>query len=122
MFTPVRAFVEQQQPVPQSAADSFRVSLKEVGTKLPFLWTAKGVLVKPSQAYPLPVESSDFRYFVRVRPDGTSIYHPEGLDAALRSSGSVRIRKVLPPELGRTLIEGTLVMQERINVSSHDLL
>ena len=122
-LTSVRSFVEQQQlPFLNIAADSFRVSLNEVGTKLPFLWTASGVLVKPSQAYALPVESSDFRYFIRARPGGTSIYHPEGLNASLQSSGSVRLRKVLPPDQGRTLLEGTLVMQDRINVSPHDLL
>jgi hypothetical protein len=119
----VRSFVEQQQlPFLNLAADSFRVSLNEVGSKLPFLWTANGVLVKPSHAYALPVESSDFRYFIRARSGGTSIYHPEGLNASLQSSGSVRIRKVLPPDQGRTLLEGTLVMQERLNVSPHDLL
>ena len=119
----VRTFIEQQQlPFLNLGADSFRVSLKELGTKLPFLWTANAVLVKPSQAYALPVETSDFRYFIRARPGGTSIYHPEGLNASLQSSGSVRIRKVLPPDQDRTLLEGTLVMQERINVSPHDLL
>lgn len=123
VFTAVRAFVEQQQlPFLNLAADSFRVSLNEVGTKLPFLWTANAVLVKPSLAFALPVESSDFRYFIRARPGGTSIYHPEGLNASLQSSGSVRLRKVLPPDQGRTLLEGTLVMQDRINVSPHDLL
>src|SRR5437867_3352118 len=123
VLTSVRAFVEQQQlPFLNLAADSFRVSLSEVGAKLPFLWTANAVLVKPSQAYALPVESSDFRYFIRDRPGGTSIYQPEGINAALQSSGSVRLRKVMPPEQGRTQIEGTLIMQERMNVSPHDLL
>src|SRR5262249_39317873 len=78
--------------------------------------------VKPSQAYALPVESSDFRYFIRTKSGGTSIYHPEGFNVSLRGSGSVRIRTVLPPDQGRTALEGTLVMQERINVSPHDLL
>ena len=123
MIASVRTFVEQQQlPFLNLAADSFRVSLNEVGTKLPFLWTANCALVKPSHAYALPIESSDFRYFIRARPEGTSIYHPEGFNASLQSSGSVRIRKVLPPDQGRTLLEGTLVMQERLNVSPHDLL
>ncbi len=119
----VRTFIEQQQlPFLNLAVDSFRISLKELGTKLPFLWTANSVLVKPSQAYALPVETSDFRYFIRARPGGTSIYHPEGMNASLQSSGNVRIRKVLPPDQDRTLLEGTLVMQDRINVSPHDLL
>ena len=121
-FTAVRTFVERQQlPFLNLAADSFRVSLNEVGARLPFLWTAKGMLVKPSHAYALPVESSDFRYFIRARPGGASVYHPEGLNTTLSGIGSVRLRKVLPPDQGRTL-EGTLVMQEPVNVSPHDLL
>ncbi len=119
----VRSFVERQQlPFLNLAADSFRVSLNELGAKLPFLWTAHARLVKPSQAFALPVESSDFRYFIRARAGGTSIYHPEGFNASLQGSGSVRIRTVLPPDQGRTLLEGTLVVQDRMNVSPHDLL
>jgi hypothetical protein len=79
------------------------------------------VLVKPGQAYALPVETSDFRYFIRVRPGGASIYQPEGLNALLQGNGSVRIRKVTS-EQDRTQIEGTLVMQDRLSVSPHDLL
>ena len=94
----VRASVEQQQlPFLNLAADSFRVSLDEVGTKLPLFWTANGVLVKPSHAYALPIQTSDARYFIRARPGGTSIYHPEGLNISLQGSGSVRIGKVLRP-------------------------
>ncbi|HUR44653.1 MAG TPA: hypothetical protein VMZ27_02165, partial [Candidatus Saccharimonadales bacterium] len=119
----VRAFVEEQQlPFLNLSTESFRVSLNELGAKLPYLWTAKGMLVKPSQAYALPVESSDFRYFIRARAGGTSVYHPENLSRSLQSSGSVRIRKVLPPDQDRTLLEGTLVMEERMSVSPHDLL
>ena len=123
VFSAVRAFVAQQQlPFLNLAADSFRVSLNEVGAKLPFLWTASAALVKPSQAYALPVESSDFRYFIRAGAGGTSIYQPEGINASLQASGSVRLRTVLPTEQGRTQLEGTLVMQERLNVSPNDLL
>jgi len=123
VFTAVRTFVERLQlPFLNLSAESFRVSLNEVGTKLPFLWTANARLVKPGQAYALPVETSEFRYFIRARPGAASIYHPEGLNNSFQSSGSVRIRKVLPPDQGRTSLEGTLVMQERANVSPHDLL
>jgi hypothetical protein len=118
----VRSFVEAQQlPFLNLAADSFRVSLNEVGAKLPFLWTSDCVLVKPGQAYALPIETSDFRYFIRVKPGGASIYQPEGLNTVLQGSGSVRIRKVTF-EQSRAQIEGTLVMQDRMNVSPHDLL
>lgn len=122
-LTSVRSFAEQQQlPFLNLAADSFRVSLNAVGAKLPFLWTANCVLVKPSQAYPLAVETSDFRYFIRARSGGTSIYLPEGINASLQGSGSVRVRKVMPPDQERTSLEGTLTMQEVPKVSPHDLL
>lgn len=122
-LTAVRTFVERQQlPFLNISAETFRVRLNEVGARLPFLWTAKGELVKPSQAYALPVETSDFRYFIRTRHGGTSVYHPEGLNTLTQGTGSVRLRKVLPPDQGRISVEGTLVMQETVNVSPHDLL
>jgi len=34
----------------------------------------------------------------------------------------VRIRKVLPPDQDRTVLEGTLVLQDKLNASKHDLL
>jgi len=112
----------QQLPFLNIAADTFRVSLHEVGAKLPFLWTAGCQLVKPSHAFALPVESSDLRYFIRARSEGTSAYHPENINASIQGSGNVRIRTVLPPDQGRTALEATLVMREEINVSPHDLL
>lgn len=119
----VRASVQQHQlPFLNLAADSFRVKLETVGAKLPFFWTAQGALVKPSSAFALPVQSSDFRYFIRARSGGTSIYLPEGISSSLQGNGSVRIRKVFAPEQGRTVIEGTLVIEERLAVSPRDLL
>ena len=119
----VRTFVEEQQlPFLNLGSDSIRVRLGQADAGLPFLWTSQAFLAKPSHAFALPVESSDFRYFIRARVSGTSIYLPEGLSHSLQGSGSVRIRKVLPPDQDRTILEGTLVMQERLNVSPHDLL
>lgn len=118
-----RAFVQRQQlPFLNLAADSFRVGLQDVGGKLPYLWTARCALVKPSHAYALPIEAGEFRHFIRARVPGTSVYLPEGLSGALQGSGSVRIRKVLPPEQGRTTLEGTLVLQEKLTASPNDLL
>jgi hypothetical protein len=119
----VRAYVAQQQlPFLNLAADSFNVSLKDVGAKLPFLWAADCQLSKPTEAFGLPLETSDFRYFLRARPGGTSIYRPENIDALVQGSGNVRIRTVLPGEQGRTQLEATLLVQETLNVSPHDLL
>ena len=118
-----RAFVQQEQiPFLNLSADSFRVSLKQVGSGLPLLWSAQCALVKPSAAFSLPVESSEFQYFIRPRGIQTSIYLPEGLSAHFQGSGSARIRKVNAPEQGRTVLEGTLVTQEPLGVSPNDLL
>jgi hypothetical protein len=118
-----RAFVQKRQlPFLNLDKDSFRVSLAEVGTGLPVLWTAKCALVRPGNAFALPVETSEFKYFIQAASAGASIYLPEGLGTRLQGSGSVRIRKVNPPEQGRVSLEGTLVVQEPVAASPHDLL
>src|ERR1700677_4519927 len=111
-----------QLPFLNLSADSFRVSLESVGSSLPFLWTANVSLVKPSSAFALPVETSDFRYFVRGGVSSPSIYLPEGLSDPIQGLANVRIRKLLPPDQDRTVLEGTLVLQERFAASAHDLL
>ncbi|MDB6067521.1 MAG: hypothetical protein JWR26_3729 [Pedosphaera sp.] len=122
-FRLVQSSVRHNQlPFLNISGDSFRVKLERSGSGLPFLWTAGCALARPSHAFALPVESSEFRYFIRARPTGTSIYLPEGLSESLQGSGSVRIRKVLPPDQDRTVLEGTLVLQDKLNASKHDLL
>jgi hypothetical protein len=123
VFRQVRGFVQRRQlPFLNLTPDSFRVSLQPVGAGLPVLWTARCALVKPGNAFALPVESSDLNYFIRTRGAAASIYLPEGLSANLAGFGSVRVRKVMPPDQGRTILEGTLVMSEPMQVSPHDLL
>jgi hypothetical protein len=118
----VRAFVQRQQlPFLNLAGDSFRVRLNASTTGLPFLWTAQLLLARPSQAFALPVENSDFRYFIPARSSASSIYLPEGAGQPIQSVGTVRLRRVLN-EQGRTVIEGTLVFHDRLRVSENDLL
>jgi len=119
----VREFVTQQQlPLLNLAGDSFGLRLQDVGAKLPFLWTAACELIKPSEAFGLPIETSDLRYFIRARPSSSPIYWPDNVNVAVQSTGSVRLRTVLPPDQGRTLLEATLVMADGVNISEHDLL
>lgn len=113
---------EHQLPFLNLSAESFRVHLTDVGDQLPSFWTAKTSLVNPSLAYALPVDAGDFRYFVRARGENSSVYYPEGMNQLQQGSGVVRIRTVLPPDQGRTAVEGTLVMQHAAHVSPHDLL
>jgi hypothetical protein len=122
VFQAVRGHVERQQlPFLNLGADSLRVGLRQPGAGLPFLWTARAALVKTSHSFALPVETSEFRYFIRTR-SGASIYLPEGLNVSTQGMGGVRIRKVQPADQGRTVLEGTLVSQEQLAVSPHDLL
>ena len=89
---------EQQLPFLNLGADSFRVRLGEAGAGLPFLWTGRCLLVKPSHAYALPVESSEFNYFIRARAEGTSIYLPEGISASrCVCCRAVKACAVVPP-------------------------
>jgi len=119
----LRACVSQAQlPFLNLAGDSFRVKLAQSGAGLPLFWTSSCLLVKPSDAYALPVETSDFRYFIRARSSGASIYLPSGLSESLQGAGNVRLRKVLPPDQSRTVIEGTLVTDEKITGSPNDLV
>jgi hypothetical protein len=119
----VRTYVdEQQRPFLNLNVDSFRVRLHETGAGLPFLWTARSTLTQPGNSFALPVESSEFRYFMRASASGRSIYLPDVFTGAVQSYGSVRIRKVFPPDNDRVVVEGTLVMDEKLNVSQNDLL
>ena len=123
MLRQVRSSVSQLQlPFLNLAGDSFRVKLGGAGAGLPLLWTSSCLLVKPSDAHALPVESSDFRYFIRPRASAASTYLPEGLSVSWQGTASVRLRKVLPPDQGRTVLEGTLVTEEQLARSPNDLV
>lgn len=122
-FRAVRTFTERAQlPFLNLTTDSFRVRLGQVGAGLPFLWTARCSLVKPLESCALPVKMSQTNYYLRGGRAGTSVYVPEGVGLPVQGSGSVRIRKVLPPEADGLVLEATLVTQERLVVSPHDLI
>ena len=118
----VRTATERHQlPFLNLASDSFRVRLQPVGARLPLFWTAQLSLVKTGDAYALPIEDTEARYFIRSRAESSSIYLPEGLGVPLQGAGSVRLRQVQTVENGRMTVEGTLVLQERQEFSKHDL-
>ena len=122
-FRAVHTSIQKQQlPFLNLSGESFRVEVAELGFGLPVLWTAKCAVVKPGQAYSLPVKTTEQRYFLRTGPAASSIYLPEGLGLSAQASGAVRLRKVLPPEKEGVIIEGTLVLENQAAVSPHDLL
>jgi hypothetical protein len=122
MFKAVRTHVGAHQlPMLNLAPGSFRVSLPEVGDQFPSLWAAHCELVKPGQAYPLKIRSTDQRYFVRLGRAEPSPYLPEGLGAHSFGVGSVRVRNVLA-EADGSVLEGTLVAEDYLGLDPHDLL
>jgi len=98
------------------------VRLGEVGRGLPLLWTAKAVLCDPGDAIPLAVEGTDLQYYVLSPAAGTSIYRPLVSSLPAKGRASIRIRKVLSQENDVTVVDGTFVTPERINMASRDLV
>ncbi len=122
VFREVRACVKAQQlPLLNVTPASFSVELKDVGDQFPALWTAKSHLVKPGQAYPLKIKSTEQRYFIRLGRVEPSPFLPEGLGAHSFGIGTVRMRNVLS-ETDGIVIEGTLVAEDYLGLDAHDLL
>jgi hypothetical protein len=122
IFSEVRAYVKSQQlPLLNLSPSSFTVTLQEVGEQFPALWTARCMLVKPGQAYPLKIKLTDQKYFIRLGRLEPSSFLPEGLGAHSFGIGSVRLRNVLN-ETDGTVLEGTLVAEDYLSLDPHDLL
>ena len=122
MFQEVRACVKaHQMPLLNLSPASFRTSLAETGDQFPALWSAKCRLVKPSQAYPLKIKSTEQRYFIRLGRIEPSPFLPEGMGAHSFGIGSARIRNVTSEADGIAL-EGTLVAEDYLGLDPHDLL
>jgi hypothetical protein len=122
MFKEVRTCVGAHQlPLLNLSPASFQVSLPEAGEQFPALWAAKCVLVKPGQAYPLKISSTEQKYFIRLGRVEPSPYFPEGVGAHSFGIGSIRIRNILK-ETDGTVLEGTLVAEDYLGLDPHDLL
>jgi len=123
VFQLVQEFVRHEQlPFLNLSADSFRVTLAETGTGLPFLWSAKVRLAALGCAFPLPIESGEARYFMAPGLTHTSIYRPVTPTQPVNGMAAVRIRKILAQKDETIVLEGTISTQERIDISQTDLL
>lgn len=111
-----------QQPLLNLTADSFQVRLGEPGRGLPFLWTARTMLIDPGDAIALPVEGTDVSYFLRATSRGASIYQPQSAGESARGRGTIRVRKVIQKGDGPVIAEGTLQTQERASTGRNDLV
>jgi len=122
MFREVRTHVKAQQtPLLNLSPASFRVHLPDVGDSFPGLWAAKCTLVKPSQAYPLKIKTTEQKYFIRLGKIEPSPFLPEGLGAHSFGIGSVRIRGVTNDADG-VILDGTLVAEDYLGLDPYDLL
>src|ERR1043166_899133 len=122
MFNEVRAYVRnQQQPLLNLSPASFTVQLQEAGDQFPSFWTARCILARPGQAYPLKIKLTDQKYFIRLGRTEPSSFLPEGMGAHSFGIGSIRLRKVLN-EADGIVLEGTLVAEDYLALDPHDLL
>jgi hypothetical protein len=122
VFMEVRAYVKAQQlPMLNIFPASFRVSLPEVSDVFPAFWAAKTALVKPGQAYPLKIKSTEQRYFIRLGQVEPSPFLPEGIAAHAAGVGSVFIRSVNTENDG-VVLDGRLVAEDYLAADPHDLL
>ncbi len=111
-----------QLPLLNIAADSFAVRLNAAGFGLPFLWTNEADLVKPGQAFALPLRNTTMRYFQGIEPLTASVYRPGFVGIARKGTANVRIRKVFPPTEEGIAVEGTIRSAERLSNDENDLL
>lgn len=119
----VRRHVQVSQlPFLNLAADSFQVRLNASGFGLPFLWTNEASLVKPGQAFALPLRNTAMRYFQGIEPLTASVYRPGFVGIARKGTANVRIRKVFPPTDEGIAVEGTIRSSERLSNDENDLL
>ena len=122
LFKEVRAGVKAQQlPLLNLAPASFRMSLVDADGLFPALWSAKVVLAKPGQSYPLKIKTTEQKYFIRLGKTEPSIFLPEGLATHVFGVGSVRVRN-LTTETDGVVLEGTMVAQDYLSLDPYDLL
>lgn len=119
-------------PLLNVSAESFRVALGEPNAGLPFLWTARTVLVRPGDAVALAVSETmaggQARYHwpggagTDGSHGGPTLYRPAAFNRAAGGRGTVRLRKVSAPGPDLLQVEGTLVAEENLPETPSDLL
>jgi hypothetical protein len=118
----VRAFVKVHQvPLLNLSPASFRIHVSQPGDLFPGLWSAESQLVKTGQAYPLQIQSSEHKYFIRLGKNDPSPFFPGSVGAHSFGIASAQVREV-HMSADRVVLEGTLVAQDFLAADSHDLL
>ena len=111
-----------QCPFLNLSLDSFRVRLADGGDTLPVLWTARCVLVRPTDVVAEKIPNSDIQLFFTDTISEISIYRPTTIGGSVSGLGTVRIRQVDLGSNDGVVIQGTLLTDERIAPENNDLL
>ena len=119
----VRATTEHlERPLLNLTEDSFQVRLGQPAHGLPFLWTTRVALADPGDAVAPRIGSGGACYYLRAGAIATSVYRPATAGSPVQGTGTVRIRQVITGSRDTTVLEGTLVTQERIEPARLDLV
>lgn len=118
----VRAFVKVHQvPLLNLTPASFRIHLSQTGDLFPGLWSAESQLVKTGQAYPLQIQSTEHKYFIRLGKNEPSPFFPGSVGTHSFGIASAQIREVQMSG-DRVVLDGTLVAEDFLASDPHDLL
>ena len=117
----VREFVKVRQvPLLNLSPSSFRVHIRQTGDLFPGLWSAESQLVKSGQAYPLQIQSTEHKYFIRLGKIEPTPYFPGSVGTQSFGIASAQIRDV-HISADRVVLEGTLVAEDFLAADPHDL-
>lgn len=113
-----------QLPLLNLSDRSFRVELSDPGTPggLPVFWTARVRPALPGQSLALPIKGTTTRHFLALEAPAFSVYRPQTVSAAVRGSGQVRVRRLAKGTGDETVVEGTLLANERLTAAANDLV
>src|SRR5690606_9979489 len=111
----------EQLPLLNLTLDSYLIAIKGTDEGLAFLWTSQTQLSRPGHAAALPAQSTGARYVVEPLHADSSVFRPSSGTQTSAGHASLRVRAVETDDSGAT-VEGTLVTDERVNISAHDLL
>jgi hypothetical protein len=118
----VRAFVKVHQvPLLNLTPASFRIHIGQTGDLFPGLWSAESQLVRTGQAYPLQIQSTEHKYFVRLGKNEPTPFFPGSVGTNSGGIASAQIREVQMSG-DRVILDGTLVAEDYLAADPHDLL
>lgn len=118
----VRAFVKVHQvPLLNLSPASFRIHIGQTGDLFPALWSAESQLVRMGQAYPLQIQSTEHKYFIRLGKNEPTPFFPGSVGTHSGGIASAQIREVQMSG-DRVVLDGTLVAEDFLAADPHDLL